>query len=130
MIDGKTKDKLLKQLIDQNDDLFLKVKYHDIPSDFEMSNRYFDTIIDHFESMNFLKIDRFLGGQYDIYLKVEAFDFYKKGGFQAQELMLMAELEKLDLEIENLKPKFGNDLNKMSSTVSNLLTVAKFFNFD
>ena len=60
-------------------------------------------------------------------LYTEAFDVFNRGGFTMQENLLQKEVEKLLLEIERLKPTFGDKIQKVSSIANNIAGIAGSF---
>ena len=57
----------------------------------------------------------------------EAFDIFNRGGFVAQENLLQKEVEKLLLEIERLKPTFGDKAEKITTIANNLACIVGIF---
>lgn len=55
-------------------------------------------------------------------INIEAFDFKNRGGFYAQEEVLKLNLEKLLLEIENLKPSFPDKTETFTTIASNIVS--------
>lgn len=69
--------------------------------------------------------------QTDIVLVVEAHDYIQIGGFSAQELVFKSNLNKLSLEVENLKqnlePKHLETANKISTITATLIAGLTLF---
>lgn len=80
-------------------------------------------ILRHFENKGFLIIES-PGGNIEVSVNQEAFEFIAKGGFKQFEKIKQLELEKLLLEIEALKEQIPEStFNKVTSLVNMGLTV-------
>lgn len=64
---------------------------------------------------------------FDAIVGVDASDFVCRGGFTLQEDMLDKEVEKLLLEIESLKPTFGDKMEKLSTIAANISGIVGSF---
>ena len=122
------KDEWLKFLLlrtnnsDENfgiiDDEFLKGK--------EMTLNKFRPLMEYFERLNFieLQLNNWAGISY--YFRQEAIDFLGRGGFVAQEDIFENNIEKLLLEIDNLKKELAPDkldtINKLTSIGNSILS--------
>ena len=56
-------------------------------------------------------------------LNYEATDFLLKGGFHAQEEIFKANMERLSLEIDRLRPKLGGDAIELINAFTNLCSI-------
>lgn len=84
-------------------------------------------ILEHFENLGFIKRGETLEGEIIFYIKVPAYDFFSHGGFLAQEELLKANLEKLILEIESLKPSIPDKVESLTAIASNIATALGLF---
>jgi hypothetical protein len=57
-------------------------------------------------------------------VRQEAFDLMNRGGFTVQENLLQKEVEKLLLEVERLKPTFGDKVERISTIANNIAGLA------
>ena len=64
---------------------------------------------------------------FDAIVGVDASDLVCRGGFTLQEDMLEKEVEKLLLEIESLKPTFGDKMEKLSTIAANISGIVGSF---
>ena len=102
MITPTVKDKVLTAIISKNNP-FMKLEYEEVFPDKEISVREFFLILDQFVELGLLKkTQNCTGGLSIIYLTANIYDFYRHGGFTAQEELLRANLEKLNYELLKL----------------------------
>lgn len=83
-------------------------------------------IFDQFVSKGLVKKERRSSESYYVTLTAEFFDFVRHGGFTAQEELLLANLNKLLLEIEtfekDLSPNLLEKANKIASIAGSIAT--------
>ena len=60
-------------------------------------------------------------------LRVEAIDFYNRGGFVAQEELLKKNIEKLLLEIEDLKPSIPEKAERIANISNAIISALGLF---
>lgn len=126
LITCSLKDEILRGFIERNEASFSA----DIK---EMANHYniswvtMMAILEHFENLGFIKREKTLEGETIFYIKVPAYDFFSHGGFLAQEELLKANLEKLILEIESLKPSIPDKVESLTAIASNIATALGLF---
>lgn len=84
-------------------------------------------IMTHFQRLNL--IDECSANAYKVsfHLLLEASELLSKGGFKAQEELLQANIEKLLLEIEDLKPSLPHKVETITSIAASIATAAGFF---
>jgi hypothetical protein len=60
-------------------------------------------------------------------IKVNAHDFLSHGGFTAQEELLQKNIQKLLLELENLKPSMPEKVSTLTNIAANIATALGLF---
>jgi hypothetical protein len=126
MITPKLKDLVLKSFVDYPQKTF-RIKLQEQAKDYKIDSNTLEIILDYFEQMGFFEQCKMLGGTIDIYMKVPAYDFYSRGGFVGQEELLTKNIQKLLLEIENLKPSIPDKVSTITSIISNITTALGLF---
>ena len=122
-IDYIVKDKVLKSLCDSvppeaNIQLDIAAFQKETDLDFDTLN----AILTYFKRIGFIgdlncrRVALFLE------LRTEAFDFFNRGGFTAQEELLKKNIEKLLLEIESLKPSMPDRVQTLTTIAANIAT--------
>ncbi len=104
-----------------------RIKLQEQAKDYKIDSNTLEIILDYFEQMGFFEQCKMLGGTIDIYMKVPAYDFYSRGGFVGQEELLTKNIQKLLLEIENLKPSIPDKVSTITSIISNITTALGLF---
>jgi hypothetical protein len=85
-------------------------------------------ILNQFQRLGFISDLNMRYSALSFCLHLEASDFKNRGGFYAQEEVLKLNLEKLLLEIENLKPNFPDKLENFTSIASNIVSCLGLIN--
>lgn len=62
-----------------------------------------------------------------LFIRLDAFDLQRMGGFTAQELLVKTSLEKLQLEVESLQQSFPEKAETFTTILANIATVTAFF---
>lgn len=70
---------------------------------------------------------RFASPTFFLEVNQSAFDFFNRGGFTMKENLLQKEVEKLQFEVEELRPTLGHKIDKVISTVNNIINIIKPF---
>lgn len=129
MITPAIKDKLLRYLIAQ-EQIDLEIDFHDL---YEQTGIRFDLanmILEHFDRHGLILYQGYIGGCC-INLKAEIFDFFNHGGFTAQEELLRANLEKLNLELlklsKDLEPSVLEKANTITAIAGSVATALGLF---
>jgi hypothetical protein len=91
---------------------------HDTGVDFDSLS----AILNYFQRVGFISSLGVHRSSMSMILHLEAFDFFNRGGFYAQEELLQKNIEKLLLEIESLKPSMPDKVNTITSIAANLAT--------
>lgn len=129
IITPSLKDDILNDFISQG--MSFATSFHENSLKFDTTFKVYEAIVKQFEEMNLLECDRMLGGNAFINLTAYAHDFYNRGGFQAQEEILKANINKLGLELEklseDLEPKFAQRANTLSAIAANIVTALGLF---
>ncbi len=94
------KDKIVNELISQKRNGFL-FEYKDVPN-LNISKVQFEKVMIELENMGMIKIEGYKNSG-RIYPTSKLDTFYRYGGFKKQEQILSNDLERLKLELENLK---------------------------
>lgn len=94
------KDKIVNELINQKTNGFL-FEYKDVPN-LNISKVQFEKVMIELENMGMIKIGGYKNSG-RIYPTSKLDTFYRYGGFKMQDQILSNDLERLKLELENLK---------------------------
>jgi hypothetical protein len=97
----------------------------DINSVFSETKTDFNTlnaILSQFERLGFISHLNLRRSSLSLCLHLEASDFKNRGGFYSQEEVLKLSLEKLLLEIDQLKPSFPDKLETFTAIASNIVS--------
>lgn len=91
----------------------------------------YSAIIDQLEKMGFIACSRCLGGYVEIRVSADAHDFYNRGGFVGQEMLLKANIEKLGFELDKLAKDLTPDnlatAEKIASIGSAIISAIGYF---
>ena len=131
MITYKEKDKLLAYilsigLIDFN------IRYKEVFPDEEISENEFFLILRQFVDMGLLGLStEMTGGVSRIRVTANLHDLFARGGFQARECLLEANLQKLGYELDSLSksndPKVLEQIDKISGIAASISTALGLF---
>lgn len=131
MITPKVKDKILEAIVSgklPGTSLY----YNSLFPNNEISNNELRLILEQFRDNGLLKTLK-LGtlGVYTAFPTADLFDFYNHGGFVAQEELLRANLEKLNLELlklsKELNPSKLETINTITSVAGNIAAALGLF---
>ncbi|NUY79660.1 hypothetical protein HUK80_02035 [Flavobacterium sp. MAH-1] len=133
MITPQLKDRVLKCLCENiqpeshvqiDVDVFLKT------AEIEFDN--LNSILRYFDRIGFIEELNCRRDALWLVLRVEAIDFFRRGGFYGQEELLENNLQKLLLEIDHLNKQLGPNnletLNKLASISSAVISGIGLFN--
>ena len=128
MFTPELKDELL-QAITEPKLSFLDFNPSELASSISMPLEQLEALLEYFERKGFISNLTFmLGGlECQMTVNVEAFDFYRAGGFKALEQTFELELQKLQKEVEALQKTYPDRAGRMLSALSNLASVISFF---
>lgn len=84
-------------------------------------------IMQHFQRLNLIGECNANAYKVSFHLHLEASELLSKGGFKAQEELLQANIEKLLLEIEDLKPSFPHKVEMITNIAASIATAAGLF---
>ena len=130
MISSQTKDRILSKFVSVSTmrcatNIKTDCKAHDLTS------AEYSAIIDQFEKMGLIECSRYLGGNIMICISVDAHDFYSRGGFVGQEMLLKANIEKLGLELDklaiDLAPEHLATAQKIATIGSAIMSAIGYF---
>lgn len=134
IITPQLKDKLLIQLLSADSIRTTFTFSPEMEEELGMTSDMAQMIIKQFEEMGLLKATFFsnpFGAR--ITLNAKAHDVYSHGGFTAQEEILKANIEKLDLQLQYLTKQLGPDYldtaSKISSIGSAIMSALPLFKF-
>lgn len=100
-------------------------KPDDILNEFEIEFNEFEGIMSQFQRYGFIYNLDIRTYHFSFFLKIEAHDFLRQGGFIASEEIFKANIEKLGYEIDKLKKDLPQDLletaNKISAISSTII---------
>ena len=129
-ITPKLKDDLLADLLSV-ESMGVQNNVHSCAKEFDTSSDIIEALYDQFEEMGLLQQTKCLGGTIIFQLKAKAHDFYRHGGFAAQEELLKANIQKLSDELDLLAKQLSPDLlekaNSLSTIGVNILTALSLF---
>ncbi len=130
IITPKLKDELLSQIVNSGS-MRAEVNINKAAKELNTSPDIVEAIFDQFEEMELFTQQKFIGGNILFFIKAKAHDFYCHGGFQAQEEILKANIEKLSHELDLLSKQLSPDLlekaNKLAGISSAILSALSFF---
>jgi hypothetical protein len=86
-----------------------------------------EAILDYFEKLKLFSFTFATYGYALFFSEVAAHDFFRHGGFVAQEELLKKNLKKLILEIESLKPTVPEKAATLSTIVSAVTSALALF---
>ena len=84
-------------------------------------------IMKHFQRLNLISECSANAYKVSFLLHLEASELLSKGGFKAQEELLQANIEKLLLEIEDLKPSLPHKVETITNIAANIATAVGLF---
>ena len=129
MITPAIKDKLLSYLIAQ-EQIDLEIDFHDL---YEQTGIRFDIanmILEYFERFGLVSYQS-TKGYSCVSLNAEIYDFFNHGGFTAQEELLRANLENLNLELlklsNDLEPSVLESANTITAIAGSVATALGLF---
>lgn len=111
------KDKIVHELLNKEGNGFY-FEYKNVPS-LNISMAQFEKVMIELEDMGMLKIEGYKNGG-RIYLNSKLDTFYRYGGFKMQDQMLSNDLERLKLELENLKNAVEPPVSEKVKTITEI----------
>ncbi len=131
MITYKAKDKLVSYIISIGEIDFI-INYKEAFPEGDVSEDEFFFILRQFVEMGLLSRSKEMtGGASYIGVTANLHDLFTHGGFKAREEMLMASLEKLGYELDELSksndPKVLERVNKISGIAASVSTAISLF---
>nr|DAY65667.1 MAG TPA: hypothetical protein [Caudoviricetes sp.] len=115
MITAKGKDRLLCDLI--NAGMRFLIEYSPEKNNYLTRDEFF-AVLDQFQDLGLLSQQKFIGGIINISIKAKAHDVFNQGGFTAQEEILKANIEKLNLELLSLSKNLEPNLLEKAANIS------------
>lgn len=130
IITPRLKDELLSQIVNVGS-MRAETNVNTTAKELGTSSDVVEAIFDYFEELGLFTQQKFIGGKIIFFVNVKAHDFYRNGGFQAQEEILKANIEKLSHEIDLLRKQLSPDLldsaNKLAGIGSAILSALPLF---
>ena len=130
MITPKLKDELLSQFVNVGS-MRAETNINTTAEELGTSSDIVEAIFDQFEEMGFFTQQKCMGGNIRFLINVKAHDFYRHGGFQAQEEILKANIEKLSYELDLLSKQLSPDhletADKIAGISSAILSALSLF---
>lgn len=125
MITPELKDKILASFIAVGPNCSLDI--HEEPVQFSTTSDIYSIILDQMEKKGLIQAERMLGGAVWVSLTADAYDFHSHGGFVGQEVLLQKNIEKLLLEIEDLKPSMPEKVEKLAAIAGGISAALALF---
>jgi len=121
MITSKLKDELLKKLLDLSNEtgkLRFGFSLNDVAKELGISIEILRKLLKHFQDRGLIRafLTKDNTSPLTIELEIEAFDFHKLG-FRGEKLLREKRIEKLLLEINQLKPSFSEKTQQINSVL-------------
>jgi hypothetical protein len=126
MITPEMKDKVLTALVDTGD-MNMRCDLYKLAAHTCIDTDVLEAILSQFERLNLCQIDILPGGNIDVMLHAEAHDMVRLGGFTAQDELLKKSIEKLLLELKNLKRDFPKIAELAATVIGNLSSAVALF---
>lgn len=126
MITAQLKDDILVLLCRSNY-MSIRVNTRNLSKESGASIEELEAILRYFEFLDLMRCRRMLGGWVDIVLNVQAHDVVIRGGFVAQEELLKQNIEKLILELEDLKTSMPEKAERISTIIGGISTAISMF---
>ncbi|HLV51477.1 MAG TPA: hypothetical protein VKY44_05925 [Flavobacterium sp.] len=129
MINSEIKDVLLNALCDS--DHFERVEILELNQILEITGLSFDelnAVLKQFERMGFVSEIMMRRNSPSLYIAVhlDALDYKNRGGFVGQDELLKMSLEKLSLEIEDLRKSYPDKAATFTTIAANIATCLTF----
>jgi hypothetical protein len=122
MITCQTKDAILEFLLSQETDRPFSFSAKEMADEYAITPELLRMYLSQLKEMGLICYNQVGGGNLQVALTMSAYDFYRMGGFVAQEELLAKNLEKLLLEIESLKPSLPDRVEVITSIIANIAT--------
>jgi hypothetical protein len=126
MITPSIKDALLNKMV-EGDTFRKSFDLGQLAEELGLHSEALDALLRYFEELDLCRVQRFLGGRFDVMLDIKAHDMSLHGGFVAQEEHLRNSLKKLELELESLRPSLPERAARISGIVADIGTVLSLF---
>lgn len=131
IITPKIKDKALQAILAETS-IPCTIYYSNVYPDKEITDRQMELIIQQFVNMKLLdKFVRTADGAFWIRINANIYDFFNHGGFEVQEEILKANIEKLSYELDILSrdatPGLKDKITNISAIAASIATVLSLF---
>lgn len=130
LITPQLKDELLSDLLSANS-MQVQVSAYEWAKELNVSPDIICPVFDQFEELGFINQTKCIGSLLVCQIKAKAHDFMRHGGFQAQEEILIANLQKLSSELDllakQLSPNLAEKASMLSSIAGNILSAITLF---
>lgn len=129
-ISYKEKDSVLKVLCENFEpETMISASREEVLRTCGVDSSLFSSVLSYFQRNNLVSEVNYRHGAelFYVIVNIEAFDLYNRGGFTATEELLAKNIQKLLLEIENLKPSMPDRISTITTIASNITTALGFF---
>lgn len=130
VITPELKDEVLSSLLSSGM-ISVRCNLYQSAEEFHTTPDFLVLIFRQFEELGLISLKFARGGEAFIRMKANAHDFFRHGGFSAQEELLKANLEKLGMELDLLAKQLSPDLAdkafKLSAIAANVMSALSFF---
>lgn len=123
MLDSKTKDAIMEWLIKQIE-VSSRFRTMDIAKQFSLDDSMVRLFLRQLHKRELIEYSEMGGGYVLCFLTMDLYDFHRYGGFTSVEEKLLKNIEKLDLELSQLKSKFPEKVETFANATSILSTIA------
>ena len=131
IITPKVKDKVLQAILAE-DKIPCTINYFKVFPDKDITELQMNLVLKLFVSIGLLEKSMKLGG-YSFWIRINAniYDFFQRGGFEAQEEILKANLQKLSYELDVLSkeavPGLKDKIAGISAIAGSIATALSLF---
>jgi hypothetical protein len=130
MITPEMKDRVLRALVFNAPlEKLLDIETEQLTKNIDVPSNYIEAILKQMERMGFVSEVSTRDG-IDIICHIELHDFYRKGGFVAQEAIMQTQLEKMHTELlvlqKELEPDHLDKANKLSGIIQGVAGLLQF----
>lgn len=127
MITPKQKDSILNAVLNEYDGGVETFSLKAIANEYELPDHIVRLYFKQLNEMGLADFSELTGGMAMISFTLDAYEFVGHGGFVAKEELLEANIKKLLLEIESLKPSMPDKVAMITGIASNIAAALSLF---
>ncbi len=135
MITYKEKDAVLEKLCTLPPEKMMQIRCDDLLNELELPLDDFKAILTYFQRIGFIQFQNLVSmttlterkTTCYLLLHLEAVEYFQRGGFTLVEEQLVKNLEKLELELEQLQSQMPTKIQTISSLISAIVSIVGFF---